>query len=603
MGANEMILSWRNLNLTVTNKPKKFFGKQHRQKLYLLNNVSGYAKSGSLLGIMGPSGAGKTTLLAAISQRNCGDITGDIHLNGRAVDKDLMMRISGFVPQQDLAITCLTVTEHLNFMATLKMDRRVQKMRRQRIVARLIQDLNLCNSCSTVLSSLSGGERKRLSLAVQMITDPPLLFCDEPTTGLDSYSACTVVTILRHLTDRGKAVICTIHQPSSEVFFLFDRLCLLAPGGRLAYHGDSALAKTHFERMGLTIPPTYNPADFYLAQLGSQSKTNNICDYFERSTLNEELRKELDCIKYSADNGTHIFGIERKFLKYYSMQPPTKATQLKWLIWRSVLAMFRDSHKLFLRLAIYIMTALIISSPYIGIKLNQDGIQNYQGFHYAMISETIFCQAYAVIHTFPSEIPVLLREIGNKVYQPGPYYFSKIMTLLPRVILETLLFCVITFYTVGINGGSSGFLVFSSPVLASAVASSAYGCFISALFENIATASVLSVPVDIVSYIFSGLFLQLSTVPVYLSWIKYISRFYYGVEAMSILQWNNIDNIPCSENADIPCVSSGIKVLEKYGFSPNNLRLDFIGLFTIFILLHLFGFLALWKRSRQQSVY
>ena len=82
-----------------------------------------------------------------------------------------------------------------------------------------------------------------------MLTDPPLLFCDEPTTGLDSYSACTVITILRHLTDRGKAVVCTIHQPSSEVFFLFDRLCLLAPGGRLAYHGDSAEAKLHFERL------------------------------------------------------------------------------------------------------------------------------------------------------------------------------------------------------------------------------------------------------------------------------------------------------------------------------------------------------------------
>lgn len=78
---------------------------------------------------------------------------------------------------------------------------------------------------------------------------------------------------------------------------------------------------------------------------------------------------------------------------------------------------------------IFQLTALIISTPYIGIKLNQDGIQNYQGFHYTMISETIFCQAYAVIHTFPSEIPVLLREIGNKVYQPGPYYFSKIISL------------------------------------------------------------------------------------------------------------------------------------------------------------------------------
>ncbi|XP_039289944.1 protein scarlet isoform X1 [Nilaparvata lugens] len=605
-----LFLSWHNLSLWAPDSPSQNGEswkpwKTKKPTKLLLDNLSGFAKSGSLLAIMGPSGSGKTTLLATISKRITDQLQGEILLNGKPLDKDLMMRISGFVPQQDLAVDTLTVKEHIQFMANLKMDNRLLKTQREVIVDTLIKDLSLKNCSETLLGEISGGERKRASLAVQMLTDPPLLFCDEPTTGLDSYSAATVVKMLSQLARRGKAVVCTIHQPASDVYILFDRLCLLLPGGHMAYHGDSSAVRAHFQSMGVEFLGSYNPADILLQRLNPRNRDDKIAvmTAFDNSLAKAELTKELAVISNSAGPQSFYFGIEDKFLKYYTIQRPALLLQMRLLLWRTSISMFRNSQRILLRLMMYIFTGLLVSTPYTQLALDQKGIQNFQGFHYAVITETIFCHAYSVMHTFPSEIPVLLREMANGLYKPGPYYFSKVLILVPRAIIETLLFCSVVFYVAQVKGGALGFLMFTAPVIASAVTSTAYGCFISAMFENIATASLLFVPLDFISYTFCGLFLQLSTVPFYLKWVKYISRFYYGIEAISILQWQHVDDIACSNNPDIPCIRTGEGVLEKYGFNSMNLSLDFFAMFIAFCLLHVFGFLNLKRRSKQQSIY
>uniref|UniRef100_A0A1B6FJA2 ABC transporter domain-containing protein n=1 Tax=Cuerna arida TaxID=1464854 RepID=A0A1B6FJA2_9HEMI len=598
------VLSWDIQSLSVTTKERFLLKRDIVHRHTLLRNVQGYAKSGSLLAIMGPSGAGKTTLLAALSLRVTADIMGEVMINGTPVDKDLMVRISGYVPQKDLAVSCLTVMEHLIFTATLKLDRRVTLNQQHRIITSLIKDLSLSGCSYTQISALSGGERKKLSLATQMITDPLILFCDEPTTGMDSYSASSVLTVLRTLSERGKTIVSSIHQPSSEVYTMFDHVCLLVPGGRQAYFGTVPGAQQFFRSQGMKCPPLYNPADFLLTKLNSSPDvTKEICENFSDSPLNKALISEIDSIKKGSGKNQFVFGIEEQFLKFYSVCQPTNKTQMSWLMWRSALAMFRDSHRIVLRFIMYMMIALFVSLPYGSVKIDQAGIQNLQGFHYSIIVEAIFMQTYSVLYTFPAEIAVMLREINSGVYQAGPYYFSKAVVLLPRVIIETLAFCSIAFFLVGIEGGSFGFLMFSSPVIASAIASTAYGCCMSAIFENISTASLVLVPLDFITYTFCGLFIHLSTIPLYLKWIKYISRFYYGIEAMSIMQWSKIYSIPCSEDTNLPCIATGYGVLQKYGYGPNNLWLDFSGLFLNFAVLHIIGFCAFKRRSQQQAVY
>lgn len=611
---DSLTLSWHNLSVWVEKKieEKSTWLKQKYENTQILNEVNGIAEPGTLVAIMGPSGAGKTTLLATISQRLKGDAKGKILVNGKSVSKSLMTRISGFVPQKDLNLLSLTVFEHMLLMAQFKMDRRLPSSHQSRRVLSLLTELGISNCANTRLSALSGGERKKVSLAVEMLTDPPLLFCDEPTTGLDSYSACTVLEKLRQLAVQGKTVVCSIHQPASGIFDLFHSVILLAPGGQLAFQGDPQDAFNFFSSLDLVCPTSYNLAEFLVSQLSvskvdnTQINANYVCSQFYKSQSGEILFKKLENIESSQVENKSDFNYylpDSEFQKYELIKPPKMWTQLYWLVWRSFIDIFRNPQDQLIRLAFYMFIALLISTPYVGLSIDQKGIQNMQGFLYLVIVETIFTFAYSVYHTFPSEIPMLLREISNGLYSPGPYYLSKMIVLLPRAVIEPTLFSIMVFYIAGLFGGVLGAFQFCVPVIACAVAGTAYGCLISAMFESIATGSLVAVPLEQISLLFCGIFLSLGNTPIYLSWIKYISMFYFGLEAVSILQWSEVDYIPCSEVPHMPCLSTGNQVLHQYGYKAEDLGKDLLALGIIYLVSHTVGFMAFKRRSKQQAAY
>lgn len=643
--SSSMTLAWNDLSVWVRRR-KEGTGLLSRQKYehkQILNNVCGVAKSGTLMAIMGASGAGKTTMLATVSQRVKGITRGEILVNGHVVDQQFMCQVSGFVPQQDLAVECLTVREHLEFMARLKMDQRVRASQRHRRILSLLMDLGLSKCCHTQLRRLSGGERRRVSLAVQLLTDPPFLFCDEPTTGLDSYSAGAVVEHLRLFAARGKAVICTIHQPASGIFDLFHQVLLVA-NGRVAFFGDVADASRHFDNLGLVCPSTFNQAEFLVSQLAvipgregeCLKKVQWLCDEFDNSKYGQALSDQLaahtgrflrsDSTETASGLGQaqglghslsrvgragrtwsvaseDSYENSEEFQKYLNIKKPKRFTQFYWLVWRSLIEIRRQPTDILIRLGMLMFIAVLISTPYVSITMDQKGIQNMQGFLYLIVTEIIFAYSYSVFHTFPHEMPVLLREIGNGLYSPGPYYASKMLILLPRAIVEPFLYTLVVFLVGGLTGGITDFLLLLVPVWACAIAATAYGCLMSASFESIETAAMVSVPYEFISVTFSGLYIQLGNLPSHLAWVPFVSLFYYGNEAVSILQWEKIDSIACDEDPGIPCIGTGHGVLEKYGYRANDLGLDIAGLAGIYVFCHVFGFIALWRRSKRQAVY
>ncbi|KFM65485.1 Protein white, partial [Stegodyphus mimosarum] len=267
--ANKVTLSWHNINVFVKPKKKSIFkfGNQYdvNQQKQLLNDVSGQVKPGQLLAIMGASGAGKTTLLNVLTSRNLRRLTvdGEVLVNGENVGES-MTRLSAYVQQDDLFIGTLTVKEHLVFQALLRMDKHLSYKERMRRVDEVILELGLRKCEDTMIGiagkikGISGGEAKRLAFAAEVLTNPALMFCDEPTSGLDSFMSQNIVSVLRDLAMGGRTIICTIHQPSSEVYEMFDNLLLLAEG-RVAYMGDAKKALDFFERAGLRCPINYNP--------------------------------------------------------------------------------------------------------------------------------------------------------------------------------------------------------------------------------------------------------------------------------------------------------------------------------------------------------
>lgn len=212
--------------------------------IHFFFSVNGVAYPGELLAIMGSSGAGKTTLLNTLTFRSASslEISGTRAVNGYPVSSNTMTCLSAYVQQEDLFIGNLTVREHLIFQALVRMDREIPYRQRMIRVDEVISELALTKCQNTMIGvpgikkGISGGEMKRLAFASEVLTDPPLMFCDEPTSGLDSFMAQNVVSVLKSMAKKGKTVICTIHQPSSEMFELFDKILLMAEG-RVAFLG------------------------------------------------------------------------------------------------------------------------------------------------------------------------------------------------------------------------------------------------------------------------------------------------------------------------------------------------------------------------------
>ena len=225
----------------------------------------------------------------------------------RIANKDLvtptsLTAVSGYVQQDDLFIPSLTVREHLIFQARVRMDRDIPMEHRMARVEKVIQELGLGMAADTLIGGermkgISGGERKRLSFASEFLTNPPLLFCDEPTSGFDSFMAQSVMELLSNLARMGKTIICTIHQPSSQLFSNFDKLLLLADG-RTAYLGEASKAKDFFCSINYPCPPDYNPADHFVQVLAvvpgkeeqCRERVTTICHQFSESDTGINIR-------------------------------------------------------------------------------------------------------------------------------------------------------------------------------------------------------------------------------------------------------------------------------------------------------------------------
>ncbi|XP_041977735.1 protein scarlet-like [Aricia agestis] len=597
-------LVWRDVTVHIKLKD----GKLKR----LVNSVSGIAKPGTLVALMGPSGAGKTTLMSALAHRNpAGTIVdGDIAMNGTKVG-EFMHRESGYMHQDDLFVDNLTVIEHLSVMARLRMDRRTTSVARKRRINQLLRQLSLYGTRHTRIGgldgtkTLSGGERKRLSFATELLTNPGLLFCDEPTTGLDSSSAQKLMMLLRANAVQGKTVICTIHQPSSELMAMFDKLVLLAEG-RVAYAGDSNGALEFFESLGYHCPVTYNPTDYFMkvlaltpgSEMASRHAIKSVCDRFAVSDAAKELDMEIHLEFHLMDHEDE----ESRRLKKNDYKSPFFFTKLIWLIYRYLLIVVRDPRIQTIRIFQKLAIATTAGLCFIGsIRMTQAGIQDVQGAIFVIVAENTFIPMYSVLHMFPEEFPMLHRELSAGLYTTPVYYIARMIALLPGLLVEPTLFTLVVYWLANLKATlySLSLTVFVAILVLNVAV--ACGSFFSCAFGSMPVAIAYLVPFDYSLMITSGLFIKLSSIPKYISWIRHVSWLMYSTEAISILQWKGVQNISCTMlDEGAPCISTGEEVLEVYDFDMGHLWTDITALFILYFSFHLLALIALKYRTRRK---
>ncbi|XP_052132931.1 LOW QUALITY PROTEIN: protein scarlet [Frankliniella occidentalis] len=595
-------LSWRDLTVFATAR-----GAPCKR---IIKHVSGAVRPGALVAVMGASGAGKSTLMTALAHRSPAGVAvrGDIRVDGRPVG-DFMRRLSGFLHQEDLFVAELTVREHLNFMARMRLDRRTSCWERQRKVQQLLRQLGLTASQHTRIGTpghdkvISGGERKRLAFATELLTEPPLLFCDEPTTGLDSYSAQQLVDLMQRMTERprgrGKTILCTIHQPSSDLLARFHRIMLVADG-RIAFIGTPEDALLFFREQGYVCPASYNPADFFIRTLAcmpgseeaSKAAVRKICDRFAVSDHARKMEMEV----MQTESGTYpAFVVQPAASGGAAMWP-----QKLWLLTgRAMLQVARDPSiqgmRLLQKLAIAVMAGLCFLGT---VSVSQTGVMSVQGALFILVSENTFSPMYSVLGVFPSELPLYLREHSAGLYGPGAFYMSKVLSMLPGLVVEPLIFAVLAYWLAGLRDDLYAFGMTAAIVILTMNVSTACGFFFSAAFESVPTAMAYLVPFDYVLMITSGVFVKLSTLPSYVSWTQYLSWLMYSNEAMSILQWQGVGNITCPD-ATLPCLQDGDHVLDHYSFDATHLSRNIIAMGALYALFHALGLLCLWRRVRR----
>ncbi|PMD28823.1 hypothetical protein L207DRAFT_266106 [Hyaloscypha variabilis F] len=425
----------------------------------ILDHVDGWVKPGTLTALMGVSGAGKTTLLDCLADRtSMGVITGEMLVNGRLRDASFQ-RNTGYVQQQDLHLETTTVREALNFSALLRQPAHITRKEKLAYVDEVIKLLDMDEYVDAVVGILGEGlnveQRKRLTIGVELAAKPPLLlFVDEPTSGLDSQTSWAILDLLEKLTKSGQAILCTIHQPSAMLLQRFDRLLLLASGGKTVYFGDigknSDNMRSYFERNGAhPCPPDDNPAEWMLEAIGAAPGSTSQIDWYKtwrESPEFEAVRAELELLKSHASDSRTIDEEQAGFREFAA---PFKI-QLLEVTHRVFQQYWRTPSYIYSKASLCTLISIFIGFAFFKAPNTIQGLQNQTFAVFNLL--TVFGQMvqqtmpYFVVQRSLYEV----RERPSKVYSWKAFMLSQIIVEIPWNTLMSLLMFLCFYYPIGL---------------------------------------------------------------------------------------------------------------------------------------------------------
>ncbi|XP_008296258.1 broad substrate specificity ATP-binding cassette transporter ABCG2b [Stegastes partitus] len=510
---------------------------------FILKDVSGIMRPG-MNAIMGATGSGKTSLLDVIAGRKdpAGLRQGTVLVDGKAVTSKLRLS-SAYVVQDDIVMGTLSVRENLLFSASLRLSRKHHNTEdKYNRVNEIIQDLGLTDCADTkigteFLRGVSGGERKRCSIGMELITSPSLLFLDEPTTGLDSNTANCIINLLHKLSRRGKTVIFSIHQPRYSIFRQFDHLTLMHKG-EMVYAGSAEYALKYFTDLGYQIQSFDNPADFFMDITNGEAQStlethieedgeNVLAIKYRQSQLYQNVVAELE---YGYQNTEEVEKEDK---------PVTYATsflyQLRVVSGRTMLNTFRNPQTSYAQMALNIFFAILVGLIYYQMPLTMPAaIQNRTGAFFFLIINMVFGNLSAV-ELFIKERAIFIHENASGYYRTSVYFLSKVFAdLIPNRIIPIIVFSAISYYMMGLKPAFTAFLCFALTMSLVSLAGVGLAFLVSASSSSFAMANILIALPFVFMMVFGGFLVNLNNMLSWLSWLKWISIFKYGLDATFI---------------------------------------------------------------------
>jgi len=541
-------------------------------KVILDGSIAGKARPGRMLAIMGPSGSGKSTLLTAIA----GKIKRNRKLTvvgKRFVNNEVLAEDSGipaaFISQEPNFFPQMTVKETLDFRVDLKLGSKLGKSARDDVVANLLDLMGLTKSVDTIVGNakvrgISGGEKKRLSIACEMISSPSVIFMDEPTSGLDSYQAGQVVKYLRKLAESGKTVVTVIHQPSQQIFSMFDDLLLMSEG-RLMYYGEVEKVRSYFGGIGYKCASDIGTAEHILDCVSRTTEAQEISDKRLDHVANE-AQKLTQTMAFSALSST-----EDKPLRFAPNETGRRIVgplkQFRLLFNRAFASERRGKAAMIINIVKQVSLASIFGGIY-RLGRNQQSVMDRFGLIALLGTVVTNIGLATTVRSFPKEKVIVSSEMASGMYRTLPYLLAKAIAELPLLGVYTALFSSIIYPLAGLQEGKFGnFLALTTM---HSFASNSLGLLLGAVSPNSDAALALLPPVICLNVIFDGRNISVENTPLLLRWIPKVGLIRWFFEGVAVNEFTGLTFDKSGPRRGV-IMNTGIDALESFGIAERSL--------------------------------
>uniref|UniRef100_A0A4W6BTF5 ATP-binding cassette, sub-family G (WHITE), member 2a n=1 Tax=Lates calcarifer TaxID=8187 RepID=A0A4W6BTF5_LATCA len=464
-------------------------------------------------------------------------LSGEVLINGAPQPPNFKC-LSGYVVQDDVVMGTLTVRENFTFSAALRLPSTVSQEEKEQKVNKLIQELGLGRVADSrvgtqLIRGISGGERKRTNIGMELIIDPPVLFLDEPTTGLDASTANSVLLLLKRMANHGRTIILSIHQPRYSIYRLFDSLTLLVTGKQV-YHGPAQNALEYFSDIGHTCEPHNNPADFFLDVINGDS-TAVAC-----SNMEEEL-KTLVLSPYLLSERI-VQG------KQAATTAPSRTityntsflTQFRWVLKRTFRNLMLNPQTSVAQVAVTLFLALVVGAIFFDVQDNQSGMQNRFGALFFITVNQCF-SSLSSAELFISERKLFIHEYISGYYRLSVYFLSKILSdIITLRTIPAIVFTCVAYFMIGLKPTADAFFLFMFTVMLVAYTATSMALAISADQTVVAIANIFMTIACVFMMIFAGLLVNLPSIVSWLAWLKYLSIPRYGLSALQVNEFTGL---------------------------------------------------------------
>jgi len=579
---NELVLAYRDASFSVGEK-------------VIVKPLSGYFRNNELVALMGPSGSGKTTLLTMLAAKKTMEYSGTFTINGNPRDVILLPRYSGYCPQQEILFPTMTVRESFLFYTQLKIPCTLAEAEER--TEQLLVSLQLDQVAGTLIGDtrtrgISGGQKRRVHIGKALTNKPGILFLDEPTSGLSSTDSFTVGKILRQLSDiEGTLIVCVIHQPRISLFKLFDHLVLLSSDGRCMYNGPVGRSVQYFEHLGRPLPMGENPADYFLDVVTRNSELDSADAFaeFYQKEIQPEIIKEMESLPVgkSLDD---LVGLTEEQKQKRGRE--IRFNRSAWFQFRILLSTYfmlrlRKWPDIIRRLLTHIIVGLLFGLIFFQAseRVTNKALPTLQPI-YVLVSLWA-TMAFAGIFTMETLPKVIEERIIYKydrmdgIYGTLPYFLAMLLQMFAESAVDVVCMGASAYWLIGYNYDSVGPFFFYLAVLLLAYWNAEGVLMILAgVSTDVEMANGITVAALGFLLVFSGMLVNPAQTVNWLSWVIWISPFWYGFEALAI-NWAKSYTFPPSSD-----LSSAQELYNAFGLNPAR---------QYWNLLIMFGFAVLFR--------